>query len=298
MSTALEKAKTEEIDLWYDKDKLKEIRELVCSTPLTDTEFDFLVKLGRATGLNPITKEIWAIKFKSKDGRSYPATIFIGRDGYRKSAQRDAQYDYHQADAVYSNDNFMVVDGMPQHKYTLSDRGKLVGAYCVAKRKASSRPVFVYVELSEYQLEQGLWKGGNGAPAKPATMIKKVAESQCLRACFQDLLGGTYSPEEMPEREIIQVNDVEPRKPKSQILTDKLLAAKDVTLEVDYTEIDTGVCVSESEMEEIEALIAVKGFSQQRCASALEHYKVERFSQLTSVQAQDFIGILRKLEDK
>jgi hypothetical protein len=79
---------------------------------------------------------------------------------------------------------------------------------------------------------------------------------------------------------------------------DKLKAAKEITLEVDYSEIDTGVCASEDEINKIESLLERKSFEPARFISALEHYKVEHVNQLTSVQAQDFIGILNKLADK
>ncbi len=298
MSTALQKAKNEELDLWYDETKLAEIRKIICpGAPLTDIEFEMLVKLGRSTGLNPITKEIWAIKFKAKDGTLYPATIFIGRDGYRKSAQRDPEYDYHQADAVYSNDKFQIIDGLPSHQYTLTNRGELVGAYCIAKRKRSTRPVYVFVELKEYDLKQGLWVDSTKAPAKKATMIKKVAESQCIRACFQDLLGGTYSPEELPDHEITVIdNETGKELSKKEALESKLRAAKGVTIEAEI--IEDGELLSQSQLDEIEALLSIKEFAKERLIAALGYHKVESIDQLTAAKADLFIRQLNKIADK
>ena len=170
--------------LWESDTDLKQIKEIYGKN-LSVGEFNTLVQMGRATGLNPFLKEIWAVKYGDT-----PAQIFIGRDGYRKSAQRHPLYDYHVADAVYSADKFDVVNGEVVHKYSLANRGNLVGAYCVVQRKGSSRPTYVFVELKEYSTNKSLWNPQTG---KPATMIKKVAEAQGLKSAFQELFAGTYS---------------------------------------------------------------------------------------------------------
>ena len=172
--------------MWTDATALEQIRKSFAHN-LTTNEFAMLVEMGKATGLNPYLREIWAMKYGNN-----PAQIFIGRDGYRKSAQSNPMYDYHVADAVHVNDEFQVSDGEIKHKYSLADRGALVGAYCIVKRKDASRPMFVYVDIAEYStnqspLEEKLLKRG-----KPATMIKKVAEAQALRMAFQALFAGTY----------------------------------------------------------------------------------------------------------
>ena len=120
------------IDMWSNASKLAEIRKLVSpSAPLTDIEFSFLVELGKATQLNPFMREIWAVKYK----QGTPASIFLGRDGYRKAAQRQKDYEYHQVNAVYSDDEFKIVNNEIQHSYGFSNRGQLIGAYCIVKRK-------------------------------------------------------------------------------------------------------------------------------------------------------------------
>jgi phage recombination protein Bet len=178
--------------IWEQDAMLKQIKASYASK-LNDLEFQQFVGMGRATGLNPFLREIWAVKYGS-----YAAQIFIGRDGYRKSAQANPDYDYHQVDAVYSADEFYVVDGEIKHKYNLGKRGDLVGAYCIVKRKSAERAVYVYVDFKEYKGIGPLWEN------KPATMIKKVAEAQALRMAFQGLFAGTYSDAEefREEREI------------------------------------------------------------------------------------------------
>lgn len=169
---------------WNDPKMQLQIKETYGKN-LNDSEWQLFVGLGVATGLNPFLREIWAVKYGTN-----PASVFIGRDGYRRSAQNHPEYEYHFADAVYTNDVYKVVSGEVTHEYTLKDRGALVGAYCIVKRKSASKPAVTYVDLKEYVQAFGVWK------TKPATMIKKVAEAQGLRASFQELFAGTYEESE------------------------------------------------------------------------------------------------------
>lgn len=285
MSNELTVTNTTALVMWDDSKKLDEIRKLFAPN-LTEMEFQFFVGLGKASGLNPFVREIWAVKYD----KNAPAQIFIGRDGYRKAAQAHPEYDYHQSDAVYENDEFEVTNGEVHHKYKLTNRGKLIGAYCIAKRHKSSRPIYVFVEVGEYSTGRSVWKD------KPATMIKKVAESQCLRACFQDLLGGSYGEEEMPDRS----ETPPPKTTKSDALANKLKAAKGQIIEAEIVEEpqETGELANSEQLEDIHALLSVKVFEAGRLPKALEHYGVEKLADLTTAQAQDLINILCKCPDK
>ncbi|MFA7287028.1 MAG: phage recombination protein Bet [Patescibacteria group bacterium] len=188
MSETLPQVAESDISLWQNEEKKKEIRKIY-GADLSETEFDIFVGIGIATGLNPFTREVWAVKYGGK-----AAQIFVGRDGYRKAAQKNPEYDYHLVDAVYANDEFQIQDGIIKHSYKLSNRGALLGAYCSAKRRSSSVAMFGFVELKEYNTNQSVWKD------KPATMIKKVAEAQVLRMCFQNMFAGTYDESEQWEQ--------------------------------------------------------------------------------------------------
>lgn len=290
MNTALANMtqNTQSLIMWDDNKKLDEIRKLFAPT-LTEMEFQFFVGLGKASGLNPFTREIWCIKYD----KNQPAQVFIGRDGYRKAAQAHSEYDFHQSDAVYENDEFSVHNGEVFHKYTLTNRGKLVGAYCIAKRHKSSRPIYVFASVEEYSTGRSVWKD------KPATMIKKVAESQCLRACFQDLLGGTYSEEEHQSSNTNE-SSAPKKSTKSEALMNKLNAAKGKVIEAEVVEEneETGELASKEELEEIHALFAVKNTGEGYMQKALAHYSVEALAELTSLQAKDFIGRMNKLDEK
>src|SRR3974390_1639491 len=167
MSNNLITAEKNELNVWECDKSLEDIKQIF-APKANNNEFKMLVALGKITGLNPYLKEIWCVKYDDKAA----AAIFIGRDGYRKSAQRNPNYEHHKVDAVYENDDFSVRDGVPFHNYTLKNRGALVGAYATVKLKDKVKSYYVFVELKEYDKKFSLWK------SHPATMIKKVAESQ------------------------------------------------------------------------------------------------------------------------
>lgn len=183
-NVAIEKSRNA-IAVWDD---LKSVREQFAPT-LTDREFAFFVTLGKSFNANPFKREIWAVKYD----KSAPASIFLGRDMYRRKAQETAEYDGHIADAVYSGDRFSVENGIPKHSYSLADRGCLLGAYCVVYKKNQTHPFFVFVKLSEYDKGFALWK------TMKETLIKKVAEAQGLRGAFQGVFAGTYDESEQWE---------------------------------------------------------------------------------------------------
>lgn len=203
------------LSIWESENQLSEIKQFVADGKLNELEFNMLCQIGKATNLNPFLREIWAVKYGNQ-----AANIFIGRDGYRKAAQEHPEYDSHTAEAVYSNDEFVINDGIVSHKMGIVDRGNLVGAYCTVKRKSSSRANYVFVRFDEYyqgnknkdgsiktrydkfkkehvNMGETLWD------TKPETMIKKVAEAQGLRATFQNLFAGTYDSSEAWEAEVV-----------------------------------------------------------------------------------------------
>lgn len=187
----LQKNNDTNLDIWHNEKQLEEIKN-VYAKGATATEFQTFVGVGRATGLNPFLREIWFVKYNQKD-----ANIFIGRDGYRKTANRDKNYLRHHVEDVRLNDEFHydANTGRIHHKYDFKNRGALFGAYCIVYMKNSEIPFYRFVELSEYDLKQSVWNG------KKPTMIMKVAEAQCLKMACPELFGGTHDETEQPHIE-------------------------------------------------------------------------------------------------
>jgi phage recombination protein Bet len=287
MSTALSLVKQQELSIWEAPTKLSEIRKLFAPKH-TDVEFEFFVGLGKALDLNPFTREIWSVKYGDS-----PAQNFVGRDGYRKNAQRNPQYDYHQCDAVYENDTFKITKGEVEHSYTLSNRGKLVGAYCIVKRRSAEKPTYVFVELSEYSTGKSLWHPTSG---KPATMIKKVAEAQCLRACFQELFAGTYCEEEFAKSDRIvdaRQGITQTERLKQVLNVDKNTGEVIGEPLVVHNSGRDDILVTEDQIDRMYDIMEDKGFDEDRAQKAIDYVinlnKVEQLEKLTDAQARAFI---------
>jgi len=263
--------------IWQEQAKLAEVKKIY-GKELTDSEFAILVQIGQATHLNPFLREIWAVKYGTN-----PAQIFIGRDGYRKAAQSNPDYDYHLADAVYQNDDFKIEDGEVRHTYSGKDRGALVGAYCVVKRKSSTKTMFNFVDIKEYTTGKSLWIG------KPATMIKKVAEAQGLRMAFQQLFAGTYDETEAweePAKSLPQPKEEKRIQPKTgEALFVAWGELWDLYMEKYPDErTDTGELKFSPEKSEAT-----------RKLTFLKNYKKESSTELTEKEAKDFI---KRCEEK
>jgi hypothetical protein len=82
---------------------------------------------------------------------------------------------------------------------------------------------------------------------------------------------------------------------KHDALMDKLKSAKDKAVEA---EIETGEMATKEQLDNVEALFAVKKFDAANKKELFERYKITKISDLTMSQANDFISILNKYEDK
>lgn len=173
---------------------------------LTVNEFTVFLGMGRALGANPFLREIWAVKYN----KSKPASIFLGRDFYRRKLQEQPNYIDHIVKPIFTNDDLEIGPDQKilKHNHNFKERGGLIGAYCClictdSQGKERHRTHIVYME--EYAQTKEVW--ANGQPTgqrvltetwagKPITMICKVAEAQCIRMYYQSLFAGTYDESE------------------------------------------------------------------------------------------------------
>jgi len=318
MMNTLRTLRTNNTSIWDNADDIRQIRDIFAPT-LSTAEFKYFIKLGKSTGLNPFLREIWCIKYTS----NLPAQIFIGRDGYRKAAVLHNLYDYHIVESVYSNDDFSVANGEINHKFSISNRGNLLGAYCIVKTKNSTKPTYVLVDVNEYNTTKSVWKD------KPSTMIKKVAEAQGLRLAFPDILGGTYNEYESfkkntdndaKERITVLLNKREsnneinasPKDPENVLYTSQINEVaieerQDEGYEYEIRDSDEGNEDNEKIegvvedkinidlLDEILFMIDEKKIGKDRVDKALSYFKVSSFEDLTISKCKKFILMLNKI---
>jgi phage recombination protein Bet len=156
----------------------------IAAPKCTDDEFKLLLYQAKTYRLDPLLKQIWAVKYT--DNR--PASIFAGRDGFLAIAHRSGAF-----------------DGMESG---FRMEGTNVIGWAKVYRKDMAHPFCVEVNMKEYNRNQGTWL------THPNTMIVKVAEAQALRKAFQ--ISGIYSPDEMPEQEKPPMRDITPPEEKKK----------------------------------------------------------------------------------
>lgn len=164
------------------------------SDRVTDQEIVFFMNTCKMQKLNPLASgEVYCIKFGSD-----PAQMVIGKDAYLRRAFSNPDY-------LYKEDGITVLRGeqiVQKEGCCLYPGEKLIGGWCKVyfMRNGKERTAYKEVSLDEYNKGQANWK------TKPATMIDKVAISQCVRDAFPKDYEGLYSEDEMVASGAIPVN--------------------------------------------------------------------------------------------
>lgn len=161
----------------FDREHLELIKKNYAKGA-TDEEFKIFIHQCKKSGLDPVAKQIYFIKFGDK------LSIFSSIDGRRLTAHRTKQYLGEETHFEYRGN-----DPAPKN---------LVAAVVKVRKKVGSDvAVFTgYARLDEY-----MPKGRNPGQwaEKPHTMLAKVAESIALRKAFPAELSGIYEEEEFTE---------------------------------------------------------------------------------------------------
>ena len=134
---------------------------------LTDSEFALFAEIVKSTGLNPVTKEVWAIK---AGGR---LQLMTGINGFLRIANSHPMF-----------------DGMEVEFEKDGDR--IVAATAKVYRKDRRFPAVATAFMAEYGKPTPIWK------QMPSVMLAKCAKSLAIREAFVQELGGLYTQEEMP----------------------------------------------------------------------------------------------------
>jgi phage recombination protein Bet len=163
------------------------------TTNLTDAEFALFAQVCHRTGLDPFTRQIYAIKRRQRQGDQWVErmTIQTGIDGYRVTAERTGEYV--GGDAPAYGPACECGDGRlgPHPEWSeVSVRRLKAGQLFTTSERADFHE---YVVLNRSGSPQGLWQ------KMPKRMLAKCAEALALRRAFPSLLHGVYTQEEMAQ---------------------------------------------------------------------------------------------------
>jgi len=141
----------------------------------TDIELAYFLQVANSYQLSPFKKEVWCYRDNKNN-----LIIFAGRDGHLSAAQKDSRWNGIASSEVRANDSFTadIPNGVVRHTYGFGDRGEIVGAYAICKPKGCDIATIEVVEFATYNKGYNTWK------SDPAAMIKKVAETHCLKKAY------------------------------------------------------------------------------------------------------------------
>jgi phage recombination protein Bet len=143
------------------------------------------------TGLDPFSKQIYAIKRKGK------MTVQVSIDGLRAIAERTGE--------LSGSQRFWCGPDGEWKDVWLSEKPP-AAAKCVVYRKDCSHPFVGIAVFRDYNAGVNLWL------KMPSVMLGKCAEAQALRAGFPADLSGLYATEEMHQADsqsvAVSVQDV------------------------------------------------------------------------------------------
>lgn len=192
MTKALQERPTKSSALAVASGWTKEQQELIKATVAkgtTDDEFSLFLYTCKKTGLDPLIKQIHAVKRWDSQLQREAMAIQVGIDGYRLTAQRTLEMDGQDGPFWCTEDG--------EWKDVWTSVKPPAAAKVVVYRKGHSHP---YVGIARY--EAYVQKKKDGLPNSfwarmPDGQLAKCAEALALRKAFPNELGGTHTEDEL-----------------------------------------------------------------------------------------------------
>lgn len=191
-----------------DKQQLAMLKATRMRT-LDDAEVGVALEMCRTMGLNPWNDEMYAAK-----GNNGELLLMVGRNGLLRKAEEFPDYLGYDSGVVHRNDQFSKGDPNPDgrslreragvsHRQTFTDRGEIIGSWCVAER--AGRPLrFFFAPVEDYRPSSPHPK--SSWFRFPTVMIEKCAISVAHRTLIN--LSGVYLREEVDK--LLEREDGEP----------------------------------------------------------------------------------------
>jgi phage recombination protein Bet len=245
----------------FNEEKIKLIKNTIAKN-CTDSELDLFIHSCQRLGLDPIMKQIYAVK------RGNVMTIQTGIDGYRLIAERTGKY-------------------MPGKEATyVYDNKRLVSATAYVKKLGPDNQwheVAATAFFSEYNAAQGLWN------KMPHVMLAKCAESAALRRAFPAEMSGIYTEEEMSQANVHNTAISHDQKVVEETVTHQVIDVKESAEE--RSDLATPA--------QVNYILGLLKKSEPVAADAiLDTYGIKCIQEATKSQANEIIGKLQSQPPK
>jgi phage recombination protein Bet len=181
---------TQRMPQQFTNEDIELIRDTVCKGA-TDTEFKLFINQAKTTGLNPLARQVFAVKRWDSSLKREAMSIQVSIDGFRLIAERTGKY------AGQTPPQWCGEDGVWKDVWLASEPP--AAARVGVLRSDFKEPCYRVARFDSYaqtKKEGGLthmWaKMGD-------VMIAKCAESLALRTAFPQELSGLYTSDEMAQ---------------------------------------------------------------------------------------------------
>ncbi len=177
-------------------ERMKPLKDALGIKDLSDAEMQVFAMVAHHTGLDPFTRQIYAIK------RGGKVTHQTGIDGHRSAAERTREY-AGSDEATFEPCTCGDKDSPPEHPalarvvvHRLMSNGHMVNQVGVA-RWHELKPAHKQNQ-GGYGYQDDMWW------RMPWGQLSKCAEANGLRKAFPRVLGGIYIPEEMAQADVTE----------------------------------------------------------------------------------------------
>jgi len=170
----------------WNEEQMSVIKQQI-APKCSDMELALFAQVCQKTGLDPFTREIYAISRNSKnaDGKWEPKmTIQVSIDGLRKRAVNSGKYDG-------SETFWCAADGIWRDVWL--EKSNPAAAKTIVYRSDASHPFVGVARWDSYKQDTSMWsKMGD-------VLIAKCSEALAIRKAFPSETSGLYATEEIAE---------------------------------------------------------------------------------------------------
>ncbi len=146
--------------------------------------------------LNPFIGDCYLITYKNKQTGEQDMSMVVSKDVFLKRAANNPDYEGFEAGIIVRKGKELKLDYREGGVYIKGEE-ELIGGWAKVYIKGL-KPISAEVLVAEYHTNKSLWN------TKPATMIRKVAQSQAMREAHPLELQGMYDETELNSVEIIK----------------------------------------------------------------------------------------------